>query len=321
MSYVFRRVLEMIPVLFLAAVLVFILVRLMPGDPAVAYGGEDATPEQLAAVRAELGLDKPWPVQFVIWVTKVVRGDMGVSFRSRVPVSELITYSLPATFQLVTAATLLAVLIGMPLGVWSAVRRGGLVDAVITAASGAAMGIPNFWFGMLLVLLLAVALNVLPSSGHAEFTQDPARALRYLVLPAVTASLHFGAEMARFTRTSMLDVLGAQYVRTARSKGLGERLVIYRHALRNAMLPVLTVLGLRLTFMMGGSVVVESIFGWPGLGSLLVNAIRNRDYAVVQGTLVIFLFAALILTLITDLSYGLLDPRVRVAGPSPKRSA
>lgn len=321
MSYVFRRVLEMIPVLFLAAVLVFVLVRLMPGDPAVAFSGEDATPAQLAAVRAELGLDKSWPVQFAIWVSKVAQGDMGVSFRSKVEVSRLIAVALPATLQLVATAALLAVLIGIPLGVWSAVRKGGWVDVAVTAASGAALGIPNFWFGMLLALLLAVYFKVLPSSGHAELLTHPAQALKYMVLPAVTASLHFGAEMTRFTRSSMLDVLGAQYVRTARSKGLAERVVIFRHALKNAMLPILTVLGLRLTFMMGGSVVVESIFSWPGVGSLLVNAIRNRDYAVVQGTLVIFLIAALILTLVTDLSYGLLDPRVRVARGGQKRSA
>ncbi len=311
--YILRRILLAVPTLLLASLAVFLLLRLIPGDPAATVAGSDATAEQVQAVRRSLGLDRPLPVQYADWLGRVVRGDFGRSLIGRYDVWAQIQRAYPATIQLTLAAMLLAVCIAFPLGLLAALHPRSWLDRAVSAFNALAIGIPNFWLGILLILLFALQFPVLPPGGRVAFDEDAGAALKSLVLPTVTLASGLAAVLTRFVRSALLEVLGEDYVRTARAKGLRQGAVVRRHALRNALIPVVTVLGLQLGRLLGGAVIVESVFAWPGMGRLVVQAITSRDYIVVQGALLLLVTAFILINLAVDITYGFLDPRVRVS--------
>ncbi|HEV8308036.1 MAG TPA: ABC transporter permease [Methylomirabilota bacterium] len=310
-QYVFVRLLQLVPVLFMASVAVWLLIYLIPGDPALALLGPDVTPEQLQLARARMGLDQPLPVQYALWLGRVTRGDLGVSYLNGLPVRTMLAQRVPVTLQLTAASLIVALLIAAPLGILSAVRPRSWWSRVASGYNALAMAVPTFWLGILLVLLFGLYLRWLPTSGYVPVWEDPARALRFLVLPAITLGAYVSAILARFTRAALLESLEQDYVRTARAKGLRERAVVGSHALRNALIPVVTVLGLQFGAFMGGAVITEAIFDYPGLGRMLLQAILTRDYTVVQGTILFVVCAFVVINLLTDLAYAFLDPRIR----------
>jgi peptide/nickel transport system permease protein len=311
-AYLARRIIQLIPILILASIIIFTIMHLIPGDPAQVYAGPDATPDALAAIRKDMGLDQPLPIQYLLWLKHVVRLDFGVSYTSKYPVIELIQQKAGATLELALAAALLQVAIGIPLGILAALNQRRWIDYVISGYNSIVMAIPNFWLGILLILLLSLQFRVLPPAGRIEFFADPAVAWRSLLMPALSLALFASASVTRFTRAAMLEVLGEQYVRTARAKGLRERVVIVRHALRNALIPVVTIVGIQFGYLLGGAVIIESVFAWPGMGRLIMQGIGNRDYTVVQGALVLFVAAFVVLNLLIDVCYVFLDPRIRL---------
>ncbi len=312
LSYIIRRLIQAIPVLFVSAIIVFALMRLTPGDPVRAILGADATEEQCLALQHEMGLDQPLPIQFFDWLWDFVRGDLGVSYINKLPVRDLIAQRAVATIQLAIAGLLLTILLALPLGILSALTAGKRLDTIISAVTSFGISIPHFWLGILAILLFAVTLGWVPPGGYAPLGSSP-DAFKFLILPALTVCINTTAVLTRFVRVSMLDVLHEHYVRTAHAKGLRERTVIVKHALLNALIPVLTVLGMQLGRMFGGSVIVESVYAWPGMGRLLVNAINTRDYPIVQAVLMIMAIFFTLVNLIVDLLYGVVDPRVRLA--------
>ncbi len=303
-AYVLRRLAQAVLTLCGVSVAVFVLLRIMPGDPAVAMLPDGAPPEVVAALRRALGVDQPLPVQYAIFLRDVARGDFGQSIQHQVPAAQVVAERLPMTLKLTAAAIVMSVLIAFPLGVLAASRRSSLWDlgAMVTALVG--QSVPAFWLGIILILVFAVQLRWLPTSGSQE--------LSHLVLPAVTLSAWATALVARLVRSSMLEVLAQDYVRTARAKGLSNWAVLVRHALRTALLPVVTVLGLQIGALLSGAVVVETVFAWPGVGKLVVDAIFRRDYPVVQAVLLVSSAAFILINLLVDLSYGYLDPRIRL---------
>lgn len=313
-QFIARRLLVLVPVLFVMSIIVFGVLRLIPGDPVdVIIGAEQVDPEARLALRRELGLDLSLPAQYLRWIGRVARGDLGHSVRNRESVAALVADKLPKTLLLAAAASLVAVVVALPLGALAAVRRNTAADygAMVFALLG--VSVPNFWLGILLVLVFALWLGWLPSQGYASLLSHPGQALQYLVLPAVTLGLAMAGVVTRMVRASLLEEIGQDYVRTARAKGVSERLVVGKHALKNALIPTVTVVGLQFGVLLGGAVVVEQVFTWPGLGWLVVQAIFARDYPVVQGvTLVVgVLFVAI--NTVVDVLYSVLDPRVRVA--------
>ncbi|GMA30397.1 nickel ABC transporter permease [Litorihabitans aurantiacus] len=307
------RALATIPVLLGIAVVSFFMIRLVPGDVVDSIlGTEYADPVLEAQMRAYYGIDQPVHVQFVQWFGGVLRGDLGVSYRTGRPVTEEILTRFPATLELTLAALVVSVAIAVPLGVLSAVRRNGAIDVTARVTSLIGLSIPNFWLGILLILVFAVHLRWLPSGGSTEFslTWDH---LRHLILPAVTLGSSLAAVTLRMTRSSLLEVLGEDYVRTARAKGLRTRAVVGVHGLRNALIPVVTVVGIQAGALLGGTVVVEQVFSLPGLGTLVVNAIGTRDYAIVQGSVMFLAAFYVLVSLIVDIVYLYLDPRLRHA--------
>jgi ABC-type dipeptide/oligopeptide/nickel transport system permease component len=303
LRYGLRRLGQSVPTLVAVSVLTFAMVRLIPGDPAVLIAGEEATPETLRGIREQLALDRPLAEQYLVYAGRLLQGDLGTSIRSKQPVAGELAARIPATVELALAALLVLVVVGALLGVAAAVWRDRWPDHLVRVLSLVGVSTPTFWLGAVLILLFAIRFRLFPVSGRG--------ALVYLVLPAVTASMDGVALVARLVRASLLDVLAEDYVRTGRAKGLGEGPVVWRHALRNALIPVVTVLGLELGRLLGGVVVVESVFGWPGFGRLLVTAIQTRDYPLVQSAILVFGAAVILLNLAIDLSLGLLDPRVR----------
>lgn len=309
--YALRRLVQTLPVLFLSSILVFGLVRFIPGDPAMLIAGPDALPEQIVAARARLGLDKPIYVQYAIWLGQVVRGDLGVSILNGYPVFDLIARKFLATLQLTAGGLLVALCISLPLGILSAVRRGGWFERLTSLVVALGQAIPTFWLGILLVLVFSLQLKWLPPSGQVAFSQKPGLALRLMILPSLTLGFYSATVLTRFLKSSMLEVMEMDYVRTARAKGLADTGILTRHVLKNALIPVVTILGLQLGAFLGGAVVTESIFDWPGLGRLMLQAIGTRDYPVLQGTVLFVVVTFVCVTLITDLTYGFLDPRIR----------
>jgi peptide/nickel transport system permease protein len=312
-TYVLRRLAQAVPVLILASIGVFLLLHLVPGDPAILMAGPDATPEVVEAVRRDMGLDRPLPVQYALWVQHAVTGDLGRSYVSRLPVNQLIGTALPATVELALAALLIAVVLGIPSGVLSAISRQSLPDWIITVINGLALAIPNFWLGIVLIIVFALVLGWLPPGGRVEFLSNPGLAWKTLLLPALTLGLHIAATLSRFTRASMLEVLHEDYIRTANAKGLARSVVLGRHAIRNALIPIVTVLGIQFGRLLGGAVIVESVFAWPGVGRMILQAVINRDYLLVQGALLLLVVAFIVINLLVDLLYGVLDPRIRLA--------
>ncbi|NDL61698.1 ABC transporter permease [Acerihabitans arboris] len=312
-AYLLRRLMQWIPVLLLSSVIVFAVVRAMPGDPAELIAGPDATRQDVQHIRAAYGLGRPLPVQYAAWLGHMLRGDFGVSYIYHRDNSELIFSRLPFSLLLAATALLAALAVGVPLGLAAGLGQGKAIDWLASLLSSLAVATPNFWFGMLAILLFAVTLGWLPPGGFVSADDSVAGFLRALVLPTLTLGLHGAAVLIRSTRGAVIDTLGEGYIRTARAKGLGRGQIIYWHVLRNSLLPIVTMTGILLGRMLGGAVVIESVFAWPGIGRLLVQSIINRDYGMVQGILIVLVLFFLVLNLAVDLLYGAIDPRIRLA--------
>ena len=312
LNLLIRRVLLIIPTLLLVAIFVFSLQRLLPGDPVLALAGEDRDPATLEAMRLQLGLDKPIPVQFAYWLGGVLHGDLGLSYKTNQPVLELILQKLPVTLELASFALIIALLIGIPAGIISAYRKGTAIDYAANVLALSGLSIPNFWFGIILILIFAVNLKWLPASGFVSPFEDLSRNIQTLIMPAFVLGNALAASVMRHTRSSMLAVLSQDYVRTARAKGLYEDRVVLRHAFRNALIPIVTVTTLLFGELMAGAVLTEQIFTIPGFGKLVVDAVFNRDYAVVQGVVLCTAIGFMIMNLLADIAYGLLNPRIRI---------
>ena len=310
-SYILRRLLGVVPVLILVAIAAFLLVHLVPGDPALVMLGSDASPQQIQTLRTQLGLDRPLPEQFVIWVREVMRGNLGESFFLGRPVTRALLERLPATLQLALLSLLFALLIGIPAGLLAAVRQNTWWDQWVMAVAIGGVSVPSFWLGLALILVFSVQLGWLPSGGYAPLWQEPWQGLRSLILPAVSLGFMQAALIARMTRSSLLDVLRQDYVRTARAKGVHHWLVIVRHALKNAMIPIITTTGTAFGVLLGGAVVVETVFIYPGLGRLVVLAVQRRDYPLVQGALLLISVIYVMVNLMVDILYGVFDPRIK----------
>ena len=312
-KYILRRLLQTTPVIFIMSVIVFGLTFLIPGDPVVAILGPDTarTMESIEVARKKLGLDQPLPIQYVNWLAKALRGDLGRSTRNKQPVSETLIQRLPVSIELAFVSIIIAAAIAVPLGILAATRVNSGWDLTASLLSVIGLALPNFWLGILMIWLFAVKLKWLPASGYTSLFEDPVAGLRHMIMPALALGAGASAGLMRHVRSSLLEVLRDDYIRTARAKGLQERRVLLRHALKNSLIPVVTVMGLTLGGLMGGSLIVESIFLVPGVGSLLVTAIFHRDFPVIQaGAMILALFVILI-NLGVDLLYAILDPRIR----------
>ncbi len=311
-NYILKRILQMIPVLLVVTALVFSLLLLIPGDPvrAIIGVGEALDEEQMEAMRIRLGLDKPIPVQYVKWLGKAVRGNFGQSNHTNQDVMYEIKNRLPVTIQLGLAAWIISIIIAIPSGIISAVKRGTKTDFAATVLSMGGVAIPGFWLGIMLILLFGVVLEWLPTHGFVSLFEDPIKGIRHLILPAVSLGLAGAALNMRQTRSAMLEVLAQDYVRTARAKGLKERRVIWIHALKNSMLPVVTIMGLQIGRLFGGTVIIETMFAIPGMGRLMVDSIFRKDFPVVQACVLIVAVTVLVANLITDIIYAYLDPRI-----------
>jgi peptide/nickel transport system permease protein len=312
-SYAAGRLLQLVPTLFFVSVVVFLMVRAIPGDAAHLLLGPQAQPEQVVALRKEMGLDQPVWVQYRIWIGNVLQGDLGNSWINGFPVASLIRLKLPATIALTLGSLIVALVIAIPVGVLSALRPGSWIDRGASLYCALGLGVPTFWLGILLVLTFSLRLKWLPPSGYVPITQDVLASLKMLILPSITLGVYLSAIFARFTKASILEVLGQDYVRAALAKGLSSRAVMVGHVLQNALIPLVTVFGIQFGGLLGGVVIVEAIFDWPGMGRLLVTSIESRDYAVVQGTILLSTVVFLVVNLLTDLAYGVLDPRIRTA--------
>jgi len=310
--YVLRRLLQSIPVIFFSTFLVFLVIHLIPGDAATVLAGPNATAESLAAVRADMGLDQPLLVQYFVWVGHLLQGDLGRSTLSGQPIVKLLQARAPATIELTLAAMLLSMLIAVPLGILSATHVRGRLEWLISTIQSLWLAIPNFWAGILAIIIFALILRWLPPGGRVADGSDLGGSIKSLILPATTLSLYLAAGLSRFIKFNLLEVFFDDFVRTARAKGLSNAAVMYRHALRNAMLPVITILGVQFASLLGGTVIIESVFSWPGVGGLMLDGISNRDYAVVQGGLLLLVLLFIIINLLVDLTYALVDPRIRI---------
>ena len=313
LAFVVRRLIQSLPLAFGASVVIFVVMRLVPGDPAAIYAGAEAPDDVVEAVREEFGLKKPLPVQYLVWISKVVQGDLGDSYLSKLPVEDLLAQRVPATLELTLAAMTLTICIGIPAGVLAALRSRSMLDWAITSVAGIGVAVPGFWLGILAIYLFSVRLGWLPPGGRGPgFFDDPLTEMRYLLLPALTLGLATASTLSRVVKTAMQEVLYEDYVRTAYAKGLPQSQVILRHVLRNALVPVITIAALQLGFLLGGAVIIESVFAWPGVGRLILSGLSQRDYVVVQGALLTLVFVYIFVNLMTDIAYGLLDPRIRV---------
>jgi peptide/nickel transport system permease protein len=310
-AYLSRRLAGMVVVMLLVAAIVFVIARVVPGDPAAVMLGSNATPADVAALRTQLGLDRPLPVQFVLFLRDILSFDLGNSIFLNRPVVDAMLDRAELTSWLTLMSITIAVLIGVPVGVLAAVRRGTALDQAVTAISMLAASLPSFWVGLTLIEYFAVRFGWFPVAGYGDPGAGLGERLHHLVLPAVALGLPNSALIIRFTRTSMLDVLHEDYVRTARAKGLGPGTVIIKHAFRNALIPVLTVIGLTIAALIGGAIVTETVFGLPGVGNLIVSAVLRRDYPVIQGALLIISGLYVLINMAVDLLYAVVDPRVR----------
>ncbi len=310
-GYITRRALQALAVLLGVSVLVFAIIHLVPGDPVRLALGTRFDQDTYEALRARAGLDQPLVTQYFTWIGSALGGDLGVSFRSGRPVTMMITERLPATLTLAVGAIVVALLIAFPLGIASAIRQGGILDYVATGVSQAGISMPDFWMGILLILVFSLQLDLLPPSGYVSITQNPWEWFTHLLMPAVTVGVVSGSVLTRFVRSSVLEALGQDFTRTAESKGLAERTIILRHVLPAALVPVVTVTGLQLAYLLSGVVVVEEVFAWPGLGRLALDAVLARDYPVLQGAVLLFAGFFLLVNLLVDLLYAWLDPRIR----------
>ena len=312
--FIFQRLLEAIPTLFIVSVIIFVLIRMAPGDPAMLrMGREAARPEnqaRLEALRREMGLDRPISVQYLFWLRDTVQGNFGVSIKTSQPALDLVLSKVPITLQLVGASTLFALLVAFPGGMAAAIWRGSWIDRATMALTASGLAVPSFWLGLALMLIFSVQLRWLPASGYVPFGEAPLENLRRLILPGITLGVYLAAVLIRFLRADMIEVLATDYIRTARAKGLSRPRVIFTHALKNALIPVLTVGGLEIGALLGGAVIIEQVFGWSGIGWLTVQAIFDRDYAVVQTSVLLFVVGLTVVNLLVDIGYAFLNPRV-----------
>ena len=310
-GYILRRLMQLLPVLLIASTGIWAMIYAVPGSPVAAMVGENATPEQVQAAIVRLGLDRPITAQYWSWLSSALVGDFGLSIQNREPVMYLIAQRIPATIQLGLFATLFGLLLGVPVAVISALRPGSWLDRLLSGWSALALGVPTFWLGILLILVFAVQLRWLPSaSSYVPFWDSPWQALTNTLLPALTLGVYVSGIFARFLRASLLGELKADYVRTARSKGLPERDVVGRHVMRNALLPFVTIVGLMMATFIGGTVVTEAVFTYPGLGRLLIQAINTRDYPLIQGCILFILVVFVLINLMVDVLYAYIDPRI-----------
>ncbi len=310
--YVIRRLIQAGIMILIVATLVAVFIHFIPGDPAyVILGEERATEDRVQAIREDLGLNRPIYVQYVEWLGGVVTGDLGESLISGRPIATDLKLRIPRTFELGGAAVIISVIVGVPLGVISAQYRNRAPDFMATTFAILGLSIPVFVVGPLLVLLLSVRTNILPASGYVPFNEDPVEHVKRLLLPAVTLGILSSATIIRMTRSSVLEVLGEDYVRAARSKGINERTVLFTHALRNALIPVITIIGLQMGTLLGSSVLVEYIFNWPGVSTYLIDGINRRDYPIVQAVILVIAVTFILLNLLTDLIYAWIDPRIK----------
>jgi len=313
-AYILRRLIQIVPVLMFVMAAVFTIFRLLPGDPAELILGADPDPAALAALRHQFGLDEPLPIQFLRWSGQALRGDLGVSRINDQPVLPLVLEKAPVTLELAVLGLLVGSLVGIPLGVVSALTRDSWTDLAVRVVSFFGFSLPNYWLGVLLVIAFSLGLGWLPPAGYAAPSENLVLNLRYAILPSLAIGLPIAAEQTRFLRASMLDVLHQDYVRTARAKGLAQLAVVARHIFKNALIPLLTIIGLEFGFLLGGSVVIEQIFTWPGIGLLTFQSIQARDYPVVQGAVFVTAVGFVAVNLLVDISYVLLDPRLRPRG-------
>ncbi|WP_171182093.1 ABC transporter permease [Ruegeria sp. HKCCD8929] len=313
LSFILRRILIAIPTILLISVFVFSLQKLLPGDPVLAMAGEERDPEVLDYLREKYRLNDPVPVQYLTWVGNALRGDLGISLRTNQPVTELIAEKLPVTIQLAVMAILFALVIGIPAGIISAVKKGTVTDYVANIVALSGLSVPNFWLGIMLILLVSVRLNLLPASGYVPLSEDPVKSITTMLMPAFVLGTALAATLMRHTRSAMLGVLKSDYVRTARAKGLHERRVVLKHAFRNALTPIVTLTALLFGELIAGAVLTEQIFTIPGFGKLVVDAVFNRDYAVVQGIVLVTAVGFIVMNLLADVAYVLLNPRLRTA--------
>ncbi len=311
LSYTLKRLLATLPVMGIVVVFVFLLVRVAPGDPAAILAGDYATPENIQKIRTGLGLDRPIHVQFAIYMGKLLRGDLGQSLHSGLPVRQLILQRIEPTAALAVSTLAFAVLIAIPLGILAAWKAGSLLDRAVMVCAVGGFSIPIFWLGFLLIYLFSVKLDLLPVQGYVSFRDGAVPFLRHLILPTIALGSVYTALLARITRASVLEVLQADYIRTAHAKGLPNRSVLFLHALKNAAVPVVTTIGVGFALLIGGVVITESVFALPGLGRLTVDAVLQRDYSIIQGVTLIFAFVYALVNLLVDLSYTLFDPRIR----------
>lgn len=310
-TFFVRRLFTLIPTLVFVSMLIFSLQQLLPGDPALVLAGEDPSPEAIAHIRAKLHLDDPLPVRYGYWIADVLQGDLGESARTHQPVLELILQKLPVTIELALLALLIALVISIPAGIVSAVYKGSAVDTGATVFALTGLSTPNFWLGIMLILLFSVELGWLPASGYVSPFENLRANLASMIMPAFVLGNAIAASLMRHMRSSMLQELSADYVRTARAKGLSERVVVLKHALRNALTPVITLGALELGTLLSGAVLTEQVFTIPGFGKLIIDAVFNRDYAVVQGVVLVTATTYIMLNLFADMAYFMLNPRLR----------
>jgi peptide/nickel transport system permease protein len=311
-SFLVRRLAQLVPVTLVMCAVVFLTAVMLPGDPTLSILGENAPADQRAALREELGLNQPILLQFGQWLGRALSGDLGSSYKTGEPVVQMLATRIPVTLQLTLFAVALSLLIGVPLGILAALKRNSWIDSVVSALAMSSMAIPFFWVGILLIMLFTITLGWLPPSGYVPFSVDPVTNLKLMIMPTVTVGTAQAALVMRQTRATMLGVLSQDYIRTARAKGASETRIILGHALRNALIPVVTVVSLQFGALIGGTVVTETVFSLPGLGRMMTDAIFERDFMVVQGAILVVVLGVIIVNLITDITYFLLDRRVRL---------
>jgi peptide/nickel transport system permease protein len=311
-KYLARRLILMVAILILVSIIIFALVNILPGDPARLMLGQEATPEALAALRVEMGLNDPLYIQYFHWLGGILQGDFGYSLRDHTPVLKVLEQKIPVTLELTVFSFVIAILIAIPVGILSATRRGKFWDYFSTFFALSGISLPSFWLGILLIYFFAVKLNWFPPSGYVPLGEDFGKSLLLMVLPAVSLGTRLSAELTRMLRSSLLEVLQSDYIRTGYAKGLLERSVVIGHALKNALIPVLTVGGMQLATFFGGAVITETIFGIPGIGQLVVNAILTRDFPVVQGAVMFMAFMVVTINLLVDITYSAIDPRIKL---------
>lgn len=309
--YLVRRIVLLVPVMLVVATFAFLLIHLVPGDPAAMILGDMASVDDVERLREELRLNEPLPVQYVVWLGKILKGDFGKSLYSHQPVLQMLADRAQPTLILSISSLLVAVVIGIPTGIAAAIKRGTRIDAVILSVAMFGAAIPGFWLGLVMIMFIGVKLGWLPTSGYQPWSAGASNSLRYFIMPAIALGFPYSALIIRVTRSTMLDVLGTDYVRTARAKGLRNLVVIGKHALRNSLIPILTVVGMSFATMVAGTVVTESVFSIPGMGRLVVTSVMRRDYPVLQGAILVVAAIYVIVNLVVDLLYVLVDPRVK----------